>query len=133
MALMSPPILVAAATAVKFSFLQYQRSVNVQTRFYTDAAGLVPLAIGTGARDITATNTASAYEGQFADPGTTESSFVSSIDGGAISAAVDGRWYELGLGGGMQNVTLTAAVNVSPGTAVSYRIFVDAPGSSALA
>lgn len=130
MALMSPPILVAAATAVTFSFSGYRSNVNVQVRFYTDAEGLVPLAIGTGSRDLTATNTSSAFQGSIVSPGT-EETFVSNIDGGTLTAAVDGTWYELGLGGSMQNITLAAAANVNPGTAVSYRIFVDSPGSSA--
>jgi hypothetical protein len=129
---MSPPIAVAAATAVKFTFSQYRSLVNAQVRFYTDAAGLLPLAVGTGSRDITATNTAEAFEGPFTSPGTAET-IVSGINGGTIVGAVDGTWYELDLGGGMQNVTLAAAANVTPGTAVSYRIFVDSPGSSALA
>lgn len=132
MALMSPPIAVADATPVNFDFSQYRASVNVQTRFYSDAAGLVEVTPGTGSRDISATNVSTAYEGDFSDPGTVIEDFVSAIDGGAIAGAVDGRWYELTLGGGLDNVTLTAAANTTPGTAVTYRVFVDAPGSSSV-
>jgi hypothetical protein len=134
MALMSPPILVAASTAIKFSFSQRQASVNAQVRFYTDAAGLVELApLGTGSRAVTATNTATAFEGLFSSPGATLSNFDNDINGGTITAAVDGRWYEIALGSGMGNLTLVAAPNVTPGTAVTYRIIVDAAGSSQLA
>ena len=133
MALMSPPILVAASTAVAFTFAQRQSSVNVQVRFFTDAAGLVELSpLGTGSRDVTAINTASAFEGQFADPGTVLG-FTSDINGGTLAAMADGKWYELGLGAGMGNVTIAAAPNTTPGTAVSYRIIVDTAGSSTLA
>lgn len=133
MALMSPPILVAASTAVFFDFAQYRLTVNAQVRFYTDAAGETELTPrGTGSRDITATNTSTAHQGAFSFPEATQT-FNSDIDNGTIAAAVDGRWYELDLGGGMQNVTLTAAPNVTPVTAVTYRIVVDAPGDSALA
>ena len=134
MALMSPPILVAASTAVEFAFSQRQASVNAQVRFYTDAAGLVELSpLGTGSRDFTATNTSSAFQGQFSDPGTELRNFASNIDGGTLAAAADGKWYEIDLGSGMGNVTLVAAPNVTPGTATTYRIIVDAAGSSALA
>lgn len=131
MAMMSGPIAVASATAYKFTFSGYQTSVNVQMKFYTDAAGETALApLGTGSRDITATTTTSAFQGSFRNPEPATQTFTSNINGGSISAAVDGRWYELALGSGMQNVTLAAAANVTPGTAVSYRIIVDASGSS---
>ena len=134
MALMSPPILVADATAVAFSFAQRVASVNVQVRFFTDAAGLVSLSpVGTGSRDVVATNVASAFQGPFSFPETTLSGFVSAIDGGSLSAMKDGTWYELGLGSGMGNVIIAAASNVTPGGAVTYRIIVDTAGSSALA
>lgn len=133
MALMSPPILVGASTAVAFTFSQRQSSVNVQVRFFTDTAGLVELApLGTGSRDVTATNSSSAFQGPFSNPGTTLS-FVSDINGGTLTGMVDGKWYELDLGANMGNVILVAAPNVSPGTAASYRIIVDVAGSSALA
>lgn len=133
MALMSPPILVAASTAVAFTFSQRMPSVNVQVRFFTDAEGLIELApVGTGSRDVTATNSATAFEGQFSDPGTTLT-FTSAINGGTLSAMVDGTWYELDLGSNMGNVIIAAAPNVTPGGAVSYRIIVDTAGSSALA
>lgn len=128
--MMSAPIAVASATAYKFSFAGYQASVNVQVKFYTDAAGTTPLApLGTGSRDITATNTSTAFEGQFRNPTPTQT-FDSTIDDGTITGAVDGRWYEIPLGSGMQNVTLVAVANVTPGTAVSYRLIVDTQGSS---
>ena len=134
MALMSPPILVADATAVVFRFSQRQATVNAQVRFFTDAAGLVELLpVGTGSRNVTATNSASAFEGEFADPGTTLTDFVSAIDSGTLTGMVDGTWYEFNFGSGMGNVILSAAVNVTPGGALSYRIIVDTAGSSALA
>jgi len=136
MALIGPPIPVADATSVLFDFRNYQRSVNAQVRFYTDLAGLVPLSpTGTGSRDITTTNTSSGYEGAFSNPVElpTVSPFVSTIENGVIAAAVDGQWYEILLGGGMQNVTLSSAAVVTPGTAVSYRLIVDSNGDSRLA
>ena len=133
MALLSPPILEAASTAVRFDFSQYRLAVNVQVRYYTDAAGTVEVTpLETGSRNITATNTSTGYEGLFRSPGVPQT-FNSNINNGTIAAAADGRWYELSLGGGLQNVTLVAAPNVPPGGAVSYRIIVDAPGDSALA
>lgn len=133
MALMSPPIANADATAVTFTFAQYRTSVNVQVRFYTDAAGTAEMGTrGTGTRDVTATNTSTAYEGNFANPGTTQP-FVSDIDNGTIAAMVSEEWNEISLGGGMQNVTLVATVDVDAPGSVVYRIIVDAAGSSALA
>lgn len=133
MALMSPPIAVAASTAVSFSFGQYLSSVNVEVRFYTDAAGTAQMGTrGTGTRDLTAINTSTAYEGPFRNPVDTQT-FVSDINGGSITAAVSERSYELALGGGMQNVTITAAPNVNAPGSATYRIIVDAPGGSEFA
>lgn len=131
MALMSPPIAVANADVVRYEFKTYRDSVNVQVVFYSDANGTVQIAGGTGLRDITAENEAEAFEGQFADPGP-EQQFLSGMEKGSLLGAVDGRWYELLLGGGMQNVLLSAVANVNPGGAVTYRLIVDAPGSSEL-
>jgi hypothetical protein len=133
MALMSPPIAVADATPVLFSFSGYRTSCNVQVRFYTDADGIVSLSpLGTGSRALAFTNTSSAFEGAFADPGT-EETFNSNINGSAVAAAVDGTWYKVDLLAGLQNLTIASAANVTPGTAVTYRIIVDVQGSSGLA
>lgn len=134
MALMSPPILVAASTAVKFTFSQRQLSANVQVRFFTDVDGLISLSpLGTGSRDITATNTSTAFQGLFSTPGTTLENLISNIDDGVLTAAADGMWHEILLGSGMGNITLVAVANVTPITAVTYRLIVDAAGSSQLA
>lgn len=131
MALMSPPIAVADATAVRFDFSRYRDTVNVQVRFYSDAAGETELSpLGTGSRDLAITNTSTAFAGAFANPEVTQT-FDSDVV--SLAAVADGLWTEVDLGGGMNNITVTAAVDVSPGTAVTYRIIVDAPGSSAFA
>lgn len=130
---MSPPIAVADATAVTFTFKHYLTSVNAQVRFYTDADGTTQMGTrGTGTRDVTATNTSTAYEGPFTNPTPTQE-FDSDINGGTITAMVSEKWYELDLGGGMQNVTLTAVSNVDAPGSATYRIIVDAPGGSELA
>jgi hypothetical protein len=133
MALMSDPIPVADETPASFKFENFRASVNVQVRFYTTLAAepadqLSPR--GTGSRDITATNVSSAFSGGTISPTSVLRGFTSDINGGALVAAADGSWYELGLGGGMGQVTLTSAAVVTPGTALSYRLIVDAIGAS---
>lgn len=133
MALMSDPIPVADATPATFKFTYFRSAVNVQVRFYTTLAAepadqLSPR--GTGSRDLTATNVSSAFSGGSTSPDEVLRNFTSDINGGSIVAMADGRWYELGLGGGMGQITLAAAANVTPGTALSYRVIVDADGSS---
>lgn len=132
MALMSDPIAVADATPTTFKFSNFRSSVNVQVRFYTDADGRVELTPrGTGSRDIVATNTSAAYSGGPIRPTEVIREFVSDINNGSLTAAADGKWYELTLGGGMGQVTLTSAPSTTPGTAVTYRVFADAEGQSA--
>lgn len=131
MALMSPPIAVASAALVRFSFRQFRSSVNVQVVFYSDAEGTAQIAGGTGLRDVTAYNESDAFEGPFTDR-TAQQSFVSTIDEGTLLGMVDLRWYQLFLGAGMQNVLLSGAVNVNPGGAVTYRIVVESAGESEL-
>ena len=133
MALMSDPIPVADETPASFKFDNFRTAVNVQVRFYTTlvaapADQLSPR--GTGSRDITATNVSSAFSGGTISPTEVLRGFTSDIDGGVLSAVPDGEWHELGLGGGMGQVTLTSAVVVTPGTALSYRLIVDAIGAS---
>jgi hypothetical protein len=133
MALMSDPIAVADATAATFKFTYFRASVNVQVRFYTTLAAepadqLSPR--GTGSRDIAVTNVTGAFSGDSTIPTQVLREFTSDIDGGTITAMVDGKWYELALGGGMGQLTIAAVANTTPGTALSYRIIVDAAGSS---
>lgn len=133
MALMSDPIPVAGATPATFKFVNFRSAVNVQVRFYTTLAAapadqLSPR--GTGSRDLTATNVSSAFSGGSTSPTEVLRDFTSDINNGTIVAMADGRWYELALGGGMGQITLVAAANVTPGAALSYRIIVDAEGAS---
>jgi hypothetical protein len=130
MAVMSPPLAVADATPVNFSFRLWKSSVNVQLRFYTDADGTVEVGTrGTGQRDVTATNTTSAYEGPFSDPALVVPSLVSDINGGTITNMVDGKWYEIELGSGMGQLTLAAVSDVDPVGSVTYRVIAEAEGS----
>lgn len=132
MALMSDPIAVADATPATFKFPNFRSSVNAQVRFYTDAGGLTEISPrGTGSRNVVATTTSAAYSGDATRPTETIREFVSDIDNGTLTAAEDGKWYVLSLGSGLGQVTLAAAANVTPGTAVTYRVFVDSEGRSA--
>jgi hypothetical protein len=132
MSLISPPILVAAATPVNFTLRNRRTSCNVQVRFYTDAAGTVEMGTrGTGTRDLTATNSSSGYQGSFSAP-TAIGPFTSNINGGAITAMISETWYELGLGSGMGQLTLVAVANVNAPGSASYRIIVDSEGDSSV-
>jgi hypothetical protein len=122
----SPPILVADATPALFNFTR-RAAVNVQVRFYTDAAGTVPSDTGLGSRDLTATNSSMFYE-RGRDSGYRAKTLESEIDNGALMACVGGTWYEMLLGGGMQQLTLAATGGADPPGAASYRIAVDAEG-----
>jgi hypothetical protein len=134
MALMSPPIAVGDSTEVFYEFRLRERTINVQYRFYTDTEGEVELTpAGAGLRVVTATNTSNAFEGPFSRPVDTQEDLESSINNGTLASAVDARWYEFFLGSGMSNVTISAAPDTTPGGAVTYRVIVDAPGSSRLA
>lgn len=131
---MSPPIAVADATPVTFRFDLWQTSALVQVRFYTDAAAteaaqLSPL--GTGSRNITASMTVTALQDEDS-PGDAQIFAGGNIDGAAPLVAVpDGKWEEIDLGSGSKNLTIVSAANVTPGSAVSYRIIVSpAVGSS---
>ena len=131
MALMSDPIPVADADAWSFTFSNYISSVSVQVRFFTDLAGETELSpLGTGSRDLTATSRSTAYSGRQTRP-TASLALVSNLPNGTIVAQPDGEWTALLLGGGLGQVTIAAAVNVTPGTAVTYRIVVEADGYSA--
>ena len=130
MALMSDPILVAASTPWSFAFSNYRSSVSVQVRFFTDANGLVEVGTrGTGSRDLTATSVSRAYSGRSTNP-TAVLSLVSDLSSSTISALPDGQWAELLLDGGLGQVTIVAAPNVTPGGAITYRIIVEADGYS---
>jgi hypothetical protein len=129
MALMSPPIAVADATPVKFSFRMWRSSCNVQIRFYTDLAGTAEVATrGTGQRDVTGTNTTSAYEGTFTSPTTIVPVLVTDVPGATVANMVDGKWYSLDLGSGMGQLTLAAVADVNPGGAVTYRVIAEVEG-----
>lgn len=108
--------------------------MNVQVRFFTDTEGMVPLApAGIGSRNIVATNQSVAYEGNPTRSTSRLTAFQSAINNGTFAAAADATWYELGLGGGLGQVTITATANVTPGGAVTYRIFVESAGASSAA
>ena len=129
MALMSPPILIAASTPVNFDLAGYTPSVNVAVHFFADAEGLTEVAAPlSGSRDVTATARYAAREGEFRSPGQTLD-FVSGVNNGTISAMVSGTLYELAFGRGAQYITLVAAPNTDPAGSVSYRIIVDASGA----
>lgn len=126
---MSPPIAVADATPVHFSFRLWKPSCNVQIRFFTDAEGTIEVGtLGTGQRDLTVTNTASAYEGPFSDP-TARATFVSNLTNGVIANVVDGKWIEVPFGSGMGNMTIVAAADSNPIGSATYRVIAEVEGT----
>jgi len=131
---MSPAIPVAASTPASFTFSLRKLSCNVQFRFYTDAAGSEGADYsprGTGSRNLTATASTTSFEGSVQSPTTVfYQPFTSDIANGTFPAMPDGQWFELGLGSGAGQVTIVATPDVTPGGAVSYRVFVDADGAS---
>lgn len=129
MALMSAAIPVAASTDFVCRFTNYQQSVNVLILFYTDADGNVELSPQAGDRDVSVTTTQQAYAGHPNRPTEIKRDVVSSLVSGTTTLAA-GETDELLFGAGAGNATFSAAPNTTPGTAVSYRIFVEAPGSS---
>lgn len=64
MATVSPALALGTTTAQSFRFSR-RAVVNVQVRFYSDADGTVPIAAGSGSRDLTATNVSPTYEGRW--------------------------------------------------------------------
>jgi hypothetical protein len=128
---MSGPIAVADATPWSFQFVNFRTAVNVMVRFYTDAAGTVDVGtLGTGSRDVTATNVSAAYQGNATRPTETMRDIACNIYNGTVTAMPDGQWREFSLGGGLGQITIAAAANVNPGGALAYRIFVEAVGTS---
>lgn len=128
---LGPAIPVAAPTATRCDFRAHVDGVNIQIRFFSDAAGLVPIAPGSGSATLTATSEAFAYrsprsrgERVPAAGGRVASQWVSP----AIVGAVGGVWNLLGLGGGTDTVTVTPSLIVPPGGAVSYSIGFDCDG-----
>ena len=124
MAVMSPPIPVASSDAQIFQFKGLVDTCNVQVRFFSDAAGTVEIAPGTGSRDITATTLVSAYEGPAGRPTAVVTDVLTGLDRGTLAAAVDGVEYALDFGAGAPNVRLVVAPNVTPGGAATYRVYV---------
>jgi len=125
MAVMSPPILVANSDAQVFQFKGSVATCNVQVRFFSDDAGTVEIAPGTGSRDITATTLVSAYEGPAGRPTAVVTDVLTDLELGTLAAAVDGVEYALDFGSGVPNVRLVAAPNTTPGGAVTYRVYVE--------
>lgn len=120
MAVASPALPLASTDAQAFTFSR-RTVLNVQVRFYLDAAGTVPIAAGTGSRDLTATNVTPVFVERVAIHAPVENA----IDGGTRAGCVGGTWYLLGLGGGLQQANIAASGGVDPGGAASYRIVVD--------
>lgn len=129
MALVGPAIPVGAPVATTFDFPQYRVAVNAQIRFFSDAAGLVPIAYGTGSATLTATNRTAFVRGPRTDPsfigGVSGTAIESGYAGGTIAGAVGGVWQEFTLGAGSTSLTITPSVIVPPGGAVTYAIVID--------
>lgn len=134
MALVSPPIPVADDTPLDCELTIRRLSVNVQFRYYSDAAGTLEVVPrGGGTRDLVATNRASGFVGDFRNPTAVIAPFVSDVEGGTLSTAVSERWYELNLGSGFGQLTITAAgLGADAPGAATYRIVVDADGKSSI-
>jgi hypothetical protein len=127
MATAGPAIPILAPVATRFAFGDTLVAVNLQIRFFSDDAGLVPLAPGTGSATLTASHSSFWVRGEGFD--------AQRINGGAlvpstwptavIVAAPDGQWQERPLGGGATALIIVPSLIVAPG-AVTYSIVVDA-------
>jgi hypothetical protein len=120
-------VLVGAPEGTRFNFNRTLMEVNVQIRYFSDAAGLVPIASGSGSATLTVTHSASMWRGtnaapvRIADGDNVTSTFTSA----AFVAVVDGKWQPVDLGGGASTITVTPSA-LAAGAAVSYSIVVDA-------
>ena len=131
MSFAGPAIAVGSPVATRFNFNDRRLAVNVQIRYFSDAAGLATIAGGTGSATLTATHSAVMFRGT-----RNAATDATLIDGGAVVdstftsaavvGAVDGEWQEFALGGGTSVIVVTPSVLVTPGGAVSYSIVVDA-------
>jgi hypothetical protein len=124
MALASPAIALADSTTQSFTFPR-RVGVKVQIRFYTSATGAAgdEIAAGSGSRSVTITTTNSVVSADVARA-YTKPSIVSSIENGTqtCNGAV---WTFFGLGDGLGQLNVTASGGADPGTANSYRIWLD--------
>ena len=132
MSFAGPAVPVGAPTSTRFNFERPLGSVNVQIRFFSDAAGLVPIAPGVGSATLTATHEATMFRGTFGNPERISDGVqvLSSFAGGAIVAAAAATWQELALGGGTATVSITPSVLVLPPGAVTYSIVLDTEAKS---
>ena len=123
-----PAIAVGSPVATRFNFNVTRGAVNVQIRFFSDAAGLVTIAGGTGSATLTATHSATMFRGSRLDPERIDAGadVDSTFNSTPIAGAVDGEWQEFALGGGTSVVVITPSVIAAPGGAVTYSIVVDA-------
>jgi hypothetical protein len=128
---LGPAIPIASPTATRCDFGAHVDGVNVQIRFFADAAGLVPIAPGTGSATLTASSDAFAYRSPRAAGERVPVAggrVTSQWDSPTLVGAVDGRWYLRGLGGGADTLTITPSAIVPPGGAVTYAIGFDCDG-----
>ena len=118
MAIASAATPVASTTPIEFRFAN-RKSVKAQIRFYSDAAGLVKIAAGTGTRSVVVTTSDLVICPE--DSYTEE--LVSGYAGGA-TAVTDGDWYEFFFADGAIRASFACSPGVDPGGAVSYRVIL---------
>ncbi len=132
MSFAGPAIPVGSPTSTRFNLERPLTAVNVQIRFFSDAAGLVPIAPGAGTATLTATHEATMMRGTPISPELINSGaqVLSAFSSGSIVGAAAATWQELALGGGTATVTITPSALVPPPGAVTYSIVIDTEGRS---
>jgi hypothetical protein len=120
-------VLVGAPEGTRFNFNRTLMEVNVQIRFFSDAAGLTTIAGPTGSATLTVTHSASMWRGTNAAPIRIDdgANVVSAFTSTVYTLVPDGKWQPVDLGGGASSIVVTPSVILSGG-AVSYSIVVDA-------
>jgi hypothetical protein len=120
-------VLVGAPEGTRFNFNHVVEKVNVQIRFFSDAAGLVTIAGPTGSATLTVTHSASMWRGTQREPVRIDdgANVISAFTSTVYTLVPDGKWQSVDLGGGASSIVVTPSVILS-GAAVSYSIVVDA-------
>jgi hypothetical protein len=124
MAVASPALALATTTAQSFTFPR-RTVVKIQVRFYTDAAATagneLDVADG-GSRTLTITTQTPVVSSDVTRA--YSSSAVSAIENGALACA-GATWTLFELGDGLNQLYVAATAGADPGTANSYRIWLD--------
>ena len=118
MAIASAAQPVLSTTPVEFRF-DNRKVVKAQIRFYSDAAGLVKIAAGTGTRSVVVTTSDLVI---CPDDDYTET--LDSGYAGGATAVTDGDWYEFAFADGAIRASFACSGGVDPAGAVTYRVIL---------